>query len=87
MRGRRAGPSVDVMDEDAATQQVEVTFDGTPPTRQIEQALGVSDVHVDGQNVRCLVAGSFQPFLESMRGYEVVRLSAIPVPRHVRRTT
>jgi hypothetical protein len=66
------------MDEAAATQQVEVTFDGTPPSRQIEQALGVSDVQVDGQIVRCLVDGSFQPFLEAMRGYEVVNLTAIP---------
>jgi hypothetical protein len=75
------------MDEDATTQQVEVAFDGIPPSRQIEQASGVSDVQVDGQIVRCLVDGSFQPFLESMRGHEVVRLSAIPVPSHVRRTT
>ena len=68
------------MIEDAATQRVEVTFDGTAPTRQIEQALGVSDVQVDGQIVRCLVCGSFQPFLEAVRGYEVVRLTAIPSP-------
>ena len=68
------------MDEDAATQRVEVTFDGTPPTRQIEQASGVSDVQVDGQIVRCLVWGSFQPFLEAVRGYEVVTLTAIPCP-------
>ena len=60
---------------------------GTPPTRQIEQASGVSDVQVDGQIVRCLVYGSFQPFLEAMRGYEVISLTAIPVPIHVRRTT
>jgi len=66
------------MIEDAATQRVEVTFVGTPPTRQIERASGVSDVHVDGQIVRCLVCGSFQPFLEAMRGYEVVNLTAIP---------
>ena len=61
-----------------ATQRVEVTFVGTPPTRQIEQAQGVSAVHVDGRLVRCLVCGSFQPFLEALRGYEVVSLTATP---------
>jgi hypothetical protein len=68
------------MVDDAATQRVEVTFIGTPPTRQIERASGVSDVQVNGQMVRCLVFGSFQPFLEAVRGYEVVHLTAIPVP-------
>ena len=63
---------------DAGTQTVEVTFVGTPPTRQIERASGVSGVQVDGQVVRCLVCGSFQPFLEAVRGYEVVSLTAIP---------
>jgi hypothetical protein len=66
------------MFEDVAPQRVEVTFAGTPPTRQIERASGVSDVEVDGRTVRCLVRGSFQPFLEAVRGYEVLRLSAIP---------
>ena len=62
----------------AASQRVEVTFIGTPPTRQIALASGVTDVQVDGQLVRCLVYGSFQPFLESLRGYEVTSLTAIP---------
>lgn len=66
------------MVDDPATQRVEVTFVGTPPTRQIEQAQGVSGVHIDGQLVRCLVCGSFQPFLEALRGYEVVSLTATP---------
>jgi hypothetical protein len=66
------------MVEDTATQRVEVTFVGTLPTRQIERASGVSDVQVDGQIVRCLVYGSFQPFLEAVRGYEVINLTAIP---------
>ena len=56
------------MIENAAIQQVEVTFAGTPPVRQIERASGVSDVEVDGQLLRCLVFGSFQPFLEALRG-------------------
>jgi hypothetical protein len=29
--------------------------------------------------VRCLVCGSFQPFLEALGGHEVVCLSACPV--------
>ena len=66
------------MVQNAATQRVEVTFVGTPPTRQIERASGVTDVQVDGQLVRCLVYGSFQPFLEALRGYEVISLTAIP---------
>ena len=66
------------MDQNAATQRVEVTFIGTPPTRQIAMASGVTDVQVDGRLVRCLVYGSFQPFLEALRGYEVTSLTAIP---------
>jgi hypothetical protein len=67
------------MVEDTAIQQVEVSFVGTPPTKQIERASGVSDVSVDGPTVRCLVYGAFQPFLESLRGYEVTSLTAVPV--------
>ena len=66
------------MVEDAATQRVEVTFVVTPPTRQIAQASGVTDVEVDGRTVRCLVRGSFQPFLEAVRGYEVISFTSIP---------
>ena len=66
------------MDQNAATQQVEVTFLGTPPTRQIAMASGVTDVQTDGRLVRCLIYGSFQPFLEALRGYEVTSLTAIP---------
>ena len=32
----------------------------------------------DGPVVRCLVAGSFQPFLEALRGQEVVTLRSTP---------
>ncbi len=66
------------MVQDAANQRVEVTFIGTPPSRQIARASGVTDVRVDGHLVRCLVYGSFQPFLEALRGYEVISLIAIP---------
>ena len=66
------------MVQNAATQRVEITFIGTPPARQIQQALGVSDVQIDGQIIRCLICGSFQPFLEAVRGYEVLNLTATP---------
>ncbi len=66
------------MFKDAATQRVEVTFVVTPPTRQIAQASGVTDVEVVGRTIRCLVRGSFQPFLEAVRGYEVVSFTSIP---------
>jgi hypothetical protein len=67
------------MTREQPTQRVEVSFVGAPPARQIERASGVSDVEVDGRTVRCLVSGSFQPFLEALRGHEVVSLSACPV--------
>jgi len=66
------------MVQNAASQRVEITFIGTPPRRQIARASGVTDVRVDGHLVRCLVYGSFQPFLEALRGYEVTSLTAIP---------
>ncbi len=59
------------------TQLVEVTFSCTPPTRLIERASGVSDVEVTDHTIRCLVYGSFQPFLEAVRGYEVISLTVI----------
>jgi hypothetical protein len=60
------------------TQRVEVTCIGTPPKRRIEGAPGVSEVVIEAQVVRCLVAGSFQPFLEALRGCEVIALQATP---------
>jgi hypothetical protein len=60
-------------------QRVEVSFVGTPPVRQIERASGVSEVDTDGTIVRCLVTGSFQPFLEALRGHEVLTLHSTPV--------
>jgi len=60
------------------TQRVEVSFVGAPPRRQIERASGVSEVEIDGHVVRCLVAGSFQPFLEALRGHEVITLQSMP---------
>jgi hypothetical protein len=67
------------MFNNGATWRVEITFVGTPPTRQIERASGVSEVEVDGRTISCLVCGTFQPFLEAFRGHEVMCLSSIPV--------
>jgi hypothetical protein len=61
-------------------QRVEVSFVGLPPARQIGRASGVTDVEVDGQTVRCLVHGSFQPFLDALRGYEVLSLTSVAAP-------
>ena len=55
--------------------QVEVVFAGSIPLRQVRRASGVSDVVVvDGSTLRCLVVGSFQPFLEALEGHEVASL-------------
>ena len=66
------------MTEQLPNQRVEVHFVGLPPARQIARASGVSDVEVDGHRVRCSVSGSFQPFLEALRGYEVIGLTSTP---------
>ena len=66
------------MSDRALRQEVVVRFVGTPPFRQLERASGVSEVRVEGSCVRCLVEGSFQPFLEALRGHEVVSLTAVP---------
>jgi len=60
-------------------QRVEVRFVGAAPARQVERASGVSDVETDGSLLRCLVSGSFQPFLEALRGHEVVGLTSTSV--------
>ena len=65
------------MVEELPTQRVEVTFVGAPPARQVERAPGVSEVQVEGRILRCTVFGSFQPFLEALRGHEVIRLKSI----------
>lgn len=51
---------------------------GAAPARQVESASGVRDVEVDGSILRCLVCGSFQPFLEALRGHEVISLTSTP---------
>jgi hypothetical protein len=60
-----------------ATWRVEVTFVASPPTRQIERASGVADVETDDHTLRCVVTGTFQPFLEALRGSEVIGLTSI----------
>lgn len=62
------------MTEDLQIQRVEVRFVGAPPAQQIERASGVSEVETDGATLRCVVCGSFQPFLEALRGHEVITL-------------
>jgi hypothetical protein len=67
------------MTEELLVQRVEVTFVGTPPASQVKRASGVSDVESEGSVLRCVVAGSFQPFLEALRGHEVVSLKSTEV--------
>jgi hypothetical protein len=59
-------------------QRVEISFVGGAPARQVERAPGVSDVEVCGSILRCLVCGSFQPFLEALHGHEVIGFSSTP---------
>jgi len=66
------------MTEEPTSQRVEVTFVCRPPGRQIARASGVTEVKVDGRRLRCFVYGSFQPFLEALRGYEVISLTSTP---------
>ena len=62
-------------------RRVEVSFVGLPPTQQMERAAGVSEVEIDCHTLRCVVSGSFQPFLEALRGHEVINLSSAPISR------
>jgi len=60
-------------------RRVEVSFVGAAPVRRVQRASGVSDVEIDGPLLRCLVSGSFQPFLEALRGHEVVGLTSTSI--------
>jgi hypothetical protein len=64
------------MTESVSTRRVEVSFVGSPPVQHVERASGVSEVETVGAVLRCLVSGSFQPFLEALRGHEVVSLTS-----------
>jgi hypothetical protein len=68
------------MPDDPPLRRVEVRFASAPPARQVARAAGVSRVEAGGRTLRCLVCGSFQPFLEALRGHEVLVLTSIPVP-------
>jgi hypothetical protein len=76
MAARRVLPRLQTMIAKHPVQRVEVSFVGAPPVRQIERASGVSEVDIDGPVVRCLVTGTFQPFLEALRGHEVITLQS-----------
>jgi hypothetical protein len=69
------------MAEEPLLRRVEISFVGAAPARQVERASGVSEVEADGSVLRCLVCGSFQPFLEALRGHEVVGFSSAPALR------
>ena len=71
-------PRLTSMNEELPVQRVEVGFVSTPPLRAIERASGVSEVEVDGAALRCVVLGSFQPFLEAVHGHEVISLTSTP---------
>jgi hypothetical protein len=68
------------MPEELPVRRVEVCFTGPVPARQVARASGVSEVEVEaeGSVLRCLVWGSFQPFLEALHGHEVIGLTATP---------
>jgi hypothetical protein len=65
------------MGDQLSVQRVEVLFVGAPPVRQVERASGVAGVEVHGSILRCTVHGSFQPFLEALRGHEVISLKSM----------
>ena len=65
------------MAEQLKVQRVEVSFVGAAPVLQVERASGVSEVEVYGRVLRCTVYGSFQPFLDALRGHEVISFSSI----------
>jgi hypothetical protein len=58
----------------AYVHRVEVRLVGAPPAQKVERASGVSHVEIDGPVLRCMVTGSFQPFLDSLLGHEVLTL-------------
>jgi hypothetical protein len=68
------------MTEGLTIRRVEVSFVDRPPTRVLERTRGVSHIETEGPVLRCLVCGSFQPFLEALRGHEVIALESTPEP-------
>jgi hypothetical protein len=69
--------SVRIVIEEPRKRTVEVSFVCAPPVQQIARASGVSGVEiVDSRHLRCVVYGSFQPFLEALHGHEVISLKS-----------
>ncbi|GAA1755534.1 hypothetical protein GCM10009767_13590 [Kocuria aegyptia] len=66
------------MNQKVVTSRVEVHLTRTPPATRLARAAGVSEVNVSGTVLTCVVSGSFQPLLEALQGYEVVRLWSVP---------
>ena len=79
MTARRAVRTVTGMADQLQVLRVVISFVGAPPVRQVERASGVSNVAVAGSTLRCVVCGSFQPFLEALRGHEVISLESTPI--------
>jgi hypothetical protein len=71
------------MPEELPVRRVEVSFTGPAPARQIARASGVSEVETEGAVLRCLVCGSFQPFLEALRGHEVIGFESTTLARAI----
>jgi hypothetical protein len=65
--------------EELPARRVEVRFTGGAPAQRVARASGVSEVEAYGSILRCIVRGSFQPFLEALRGHEVVALDSAEV--------
>ena len=74
----RLAARLKTMAQNLPVQRVEVRFVSAPPGQRIERASGVSEVQIHGSVLRCLVCGSFQPFLEALRGHEVMSLTSTP---------
>ena len=68
------------MAEEPPVRRVAVRFVGAAPARQVARAAGVSDVEIDGSILRCVVCGSFQSFLEALRGHEVIDFDSTAPP-------
>ena len=70
------------MAEQLPVRRVEVRFVGAAPAGRVARAAGVSNVETDGSILRCLVCGSFQSFLEALRGHEDIDfdVAARPTP-------
>ena len=68
------------MAEEPPVRRVAVQFVGAAPARQVARAAGVSDVEIDGSILRCVVCGSFQSFLEALRGHEVIGFDSTAPP-------